>query len=655
MFGPGHGPGGHFRTEKEKARDSAGVLRRLLGYFKPFTWSLVVVCVLIVVNSLLEVAGPTLMRIAVDQFIVPTGVTRPAWVAWIAPIGISQLAGLGRVMLILLSAHVFRWVSMASQTYLMTIMGQKVLLTMRTQIMERIHTLSLKFFDEREAGDLMSRLVNDTGVINQVFSGGIVRLLGMSLTMVGIVIAMVGSKWDFALVSFSVLPLIILATMVFSSRARTAFRKTRETIGNVSSELQENIAGVREVQAFHRERENVAEFRQINRENRDANVQAQTLMSVFGPALDVLSMVALAVVLAYGGWSVVIGVTTVGVVVAFMNYTQNFYRPIQMISALWTQLQSALAGAERIFELLDTKPAIADTSDAYQMPSITGRVAFDHVSFSYKPGEPVLRDINLVAEPGQTVALVGPTGAGKTSIVSLLMRFYDVLEGSISIDGHDIRHVTQASFRRQTGMVLQDTFLFSGTVMENIRYGRLEATDEQVMEAARLANAHDFIMRLPEGYGTDIGERGHNVSQGQRQLISIARAILADPRILILDEATSSVDTRTELLIQQALSQLLRGRTSFVVAHRLSTIRNAAQVLVIDGGQIVERGTHDSLMAQAGVYYNLYMSQFRREEQAETAGATRPQPVSALEPAVTAQNKGDGHRRQPETSPALGS
>jgi ATP-binding cassette subfamily B multidrug efflux pump len=378
-------------------------------------------------------------------------------------------------------------------------------------------------------------------------------------------------------------------------------------------------------------------------------------MSAFGPVLDVLSMVALAVVLAYGGWAVIAGVATVGLVVAFMNYTQNFYRPIQMISGLWTQLQSALAGAERIFELLDTKPAITDAPHAYPIPPVKGRVELGHVSFGYKPGELVLRNINLVAEPGQTVALVGPTGAGKTSIVSLLMRFYDVLEGFISIDGHDLRYVTQASFRRQTGMVLQDTFLFSGTIMDNIRYGRLEATDEQVMEAAKQANAHDFIMRMPEGYATDIGERGHNLSQGQRQLISIARAILADPRILILDEATSSVDTRTELLIQQALGQLLRGRTSFVIAHRLSTIRNAAQVLVIDGGQIVERGTHDSLMSQRGVYYNLYMSQFRREEQAETHSASSLQPVPVHEPAAAEQDKGDGHHRQPEASPAVGS
>jgi ATP-binding cassette subfamily B protein len=302
-------------------------------------------------------------------------------------------------------------------------------------------------------------------------------------------------------------------------------------------------------------------------------------------------------------------------VVGYMAYVQRFYRPIQMISSLWTTFQSALAGAERIFELLDTEPAVSDAPDAQELPPAEGRIVFEHVDFHYKPEEPVLRDVNLVAEPGQTVALVGPTGAGKTSVVSLLMRFYDVVGGSISVDGQDIRQVTQASLREQMGIVLQDTFLFSGTVMDNIRYGRLDATDDEVLEAARLANAHDFIVRLSEGYNTDIGERGHNLSQGQRQLISIARAILADPRILILDEATSSVDTRTELLIQRALNELLHGRTSFVIAHRLSTIRNADQVLFIDLGEIVERGTHATLMEARGKYYDLYMSQFRREEQ----------------------------------------
>jgi ATP-binding cassette subfamily B multidrug efflux pump len=636
MFRHGHGRG--LAREKERAEDTLGTLRRLLRYFRPYALPLLLVGVLLVLGSLIEVAGPYLLQIAVDQFIVPQGTPPPAWLAWLIPSGIDLLPGLARLMLFVLGIYVLRWLMMSTQSLMMNVVGQKVLLKMRTEILERIHALSLKFFDEREAGDLMSRLVNDTQVINQVFSGGIVRLLSVSLSLFGIVVAMVGLRWDLALASFAILPVMILATSAFARRARKAFRRTRETIGDVSSELQENIAGVREVQAFARERANVAEFRQVNRANRDANVQAQTLTSAFSPALDVLSTVALALVLGYGGWLVVRGTATVGLVIAYMTYVQRFYRPIQMISSLWTQFQSAIAGAERIFELVDTKPEVVDAPDAAELPSVKGWVVFDHVDFAYKPEEPVLRDILLKAEPGQTVALVGPTGAGKTSIVSLLMRFYDVGSGRIVVDGYDIRNVTQASLRGQMGVVLQDTFLFSTSVMENVRYGRLDATDEEVMEAARLANAHDFIMRLPEGYQTNIGERGSNLSQGQRQLISIARAILCDPRILILDEATSSVDTRTELLIQAALDKLLRGRTSFVIAHRLSTIRNADKVLVLEEGEIVERGTHTSLMAVRGRYYELYMSQFRRETDEEEE---ERQPVPA---GVDSDVRGDGQR-----------
>jgi len=639
MFGGHHARG--LAREKTKAKDTAKTLRRLLTYFRPFVGLLAIVGVLLVLNSLLEILGPYLMQVAVDEFIVPKDMALPAWLAWIAPAGIDRLAGLTRVMLLLLATYLLRWFSMGGQSYMMNVVGQKLLLTMRTQIMDRIQTLSLKFFDEHEAGDLMSRLVNDTQVINQMFSHGIVRLLSFSLTLVSIFVTMITLKWDFALASFSILPVMIVATQLFAKRARVAFRKTRETIGDVSSELQENISGVREVQAFSRERENVAEFRAINARNRDANVQAQTLTSAFTPALDILSTVALAIVLGYGGWAALRGAATLGLVVAFMNYVQRFYRPIQMISGLWTQLQSALAGAERIFELLDTEPEIVDAPDAEPLPPAEGHIAFDHVSFHYKPEEPVLRDVNLEAQPGQTIALVGPTGAGKTTVVSLLVRFYDVVEGSIRVDGKDIRKVTHDSLREQMGMVLQDTFLFSGTVMDNIRYGRLDATDEEVIEAARLANADDFIRRLPEGYETETGERGQNLSQGQRQLISIARAILADPRILILDEATSSVDTRTELLIQRALGNLLRGRTSVVIAHRLSTIRNADQVFVIDRGEIVERGTHASLMADRGKYYDLYMSQFRREQEIRSGAA------------LAREEEGPGELGQPlEPSPA---
>jgi ABC-type multidrug transport system fused ATPase/permease subunit len=632
--------------EKERADDAVGTLRRLLRYFRPHTWALLIVGVLLVVGSLIEVGGPYLLQVAVDQFIVPQGTPPPFWLAWLIPFGINPMPGLARLVLFILGIYVLRWLTMSSQSLTMNIVGQKVLLKMRTEILERIHGLSLKFFDEREAGDLMSRLVNDTQVINQVFSGGIVRLLQVSLSLFGIIVAMFSLRWDLALASFAILPVMLLATSVFAKRARTAFRLTRETIGNVSSELQENIAGVREVQAFARERANVAEFRQVNRANRDANVQAQTLTSAFSPALDVLSTAALAIVLGYGGWLVVRGAATIGLIVAYMTYVQRFYRPIQMISSLWTQFQSAVAGAERIFELIDTKPEVVDAPDAVELPPVKGRVAFDHVNFAYKTDEPVLRDVSLEVEPGQTLALVGPTGAGKTSIVSLLTRFYDVDSGWITVDGNDIRSVTQASLRGQMGVVLQDTFLFSTTVMDNIRYGRLDATDEEVMEAARLANAHDFIMRLPDGYQTNIGERGSNLSQGQRQLISIARAILCDPRILILDEATSSVDTRTELLIQAALDKLLRGRTSFVIAHRLSTIRNADKVLVLEHGEIVERGTHSSLMAARGKYYDLYMSQFRREAGQEEE---EPQAVSA---SVDADVRGDGHRLSGQVTPA---
>jgi len=644
-----HGRARGLAREKEKATDVAGTFRRLLGYFKPYWPLLLLAGILLILNTSTQLAEPLLREIAVDHFIVPgsTGEApppRPAWLAAVAPPQLSALAGLTRVMLVLLGSFLLSWVTTSGMSYAMTVAGQKVLLTMRTKILERIQSLSLKFFDEREAGDLMSRLVNDTQVVNDVFSQSIVRLLSMSLTIFGIAVTMLLRNWLLALAGLAVLPVMLLATSLFAKRARTAFRKTRETIGNVSSELQENISGVREVQAFARERENVAEFRQINRRNRDANVQAQTLTSAFSPALDIISVTALALVLGVGGYMVLRDWATVGMIAAYMTYVRRFYQPVQAISSMWTQFQSALAGAERIFELIDTAPEIVDAPDAVALPPAEGRIVFEGVHFAYKPEEPVLQDIELVAEPGQTVALVGPTGAGKTSMMSLLMRFYDVLEGSISVDGHDIRQVTHDSLRGQMSIVLQDTFLFSGTVMDNIRYGRLEATDDQVIAVAKQANAHDFITRLPEGYETDIGERGHNLSQGQRQLLSISRAILADPRILILDEATSSVDTRTELLIQKALGELLKGRTSIVIAHRLSTIRNADQVIVLDHGQIVERGTHDSLMAQEGRYYELYMSQFRRQGQ-EGSEPSRSQPRASE------VSSGPVHRR-PAPQPA---
>jgi ABC-type multidrug transport system fused ATPase/permease subunit len=563
---------------------------------------------LVLVNTVLTVAAPGLIGQAVDLL----------WGYVSGDVEAARaLSGLNRNMLLLLGSYAGGWAAIMGSFLVMVTMGQNVLYNLRSQIFGKIQELSLGFFDQHEAGDLMSRLTNDTDVINQVLTMGLNRFFSSALTLVGILLAMLALNWRLALVSFSVLPIMVLSTVFFSGRARRAFRLTRKTIGGVSAELEENIAGVKVAQAFSREQANVEAFRQVSAANRDANVTAESITAAFAPTLDVLATVGVAIVVGFGGYLVLNNLATVGIIVAFVQYVRRFFEPVRAISMIWANLQSAIAGGERIFELLDTPPAIVDAADAVELPSIEGRIAFEDVCFEYHPGERVLQDVDLVAEPGQTVALVGPTGTGKTTVINLIGRFYDVCGGRVTVDGHDVREVSHASLRSQMGIVLQDTFLFSGTVMENIRYGRLDASDEEVVEAAKLANAHDFITRLPQRYQTELTEQASNLSQGQRQLISIARAVLARPRILIMDEATSSVDTRTELLIQNALQELLQGRTSFVIAHRLSTIRDADQVIFIQDGRIAERGTHEELLAKQGLYHDLYVSQFRTEVEAE--------------------------------------
>ena len=604
------GPGHSLRQEVEHASDFRRTLIRLLSYLRPFAGQLLLVSLLVLINTFLTVAAPRFIGQAVDllwSFLNGEIEADPAW------------SGLSRTMLLLLGAYAGGWAANLGSFYVMITVGQDVLYELREQIFAKIQALSLSFFDQHEAGDLMSRLTNDTDVIHRVLSMGLTRLVSSALTLIGILIAMLALNWRLALVSFSVLPVMVLSTVFFSGRARRAFRVTRRTIGGVSAELEENIAGVKVAQAFSREGANVEAFRQVSAANRDANVTAESITAAFAPTLDVLGTIGVAIVVGYGGYLALNDLATIGVIVAFVQYVRRFFEPVRAIAMIWANLQSSIAGAERIFELLDTPPVIIEAPDATELPTIEGRIAFEDVCFEYKVGEPVLEDVDLVAEPGQTVALVGPTGTGKTTVINLIGRFYDVCGGRVTVDGQDIRQVSRASLRSQMGIVLQDTFLFSGTVMENIRYGRLDASDEEVMEAAKLANAHDFIARTPQGYETELTEGASNLSHGQRQLISIARAVLANPRILILDEATSSVDTRTELLIQSALRELLQGRTSFVIAHRLSTIRDADQVLFIEEGRIAERGTHPELLEKQGLYYDLYMSQFRPEAEPEPA------------------------------------
>ncbi|MFC1997589.1 ABC transporter ATP-binding protein [Chloroflexota bacterium] len=590
MMGPMHRAAA---IEEEYAHDRGTVVIRLVRYLKPYWLPVLGAMILVLINAATQAAGPFLIGRAIDQFI-----------------GQGDKAGLSYTMITLAIVYTIGMVSMRYQIYLMSNAGQKVLSDMRLQIFEKVEKFSLQYVEDKEAGDLMSRLVNDIDAINTFLSQGLTQSIGSLFAIIGVVIAMFVLNWQLALAAFAVIPIMYITTTFFSNRARRAYRKTRETIGDVSADLQEELSGVKVSQAFNRGDTNIRNFIQRNAANRDANVSANAITSAFAPAMDILSALDTAIVAGFGGFMAVQGTITVGVVVAFLQYVQNFFRPIATIAQVWTIAQSAFAAAERVFELIDTEPDIQDKTDAIVLPTLEGRVVFDNVTFGYDPSNPVLSSINLQTDPGQTVAIVGPTGAGKSTLVSLIPRFYEVTEGNVSLDDLDVRQVTQNSIRSQMGMVLQEPFLFSGTVMDNIRYGRLDATDEEVIDASRVANAHDFIERLPEIYDTEVGERGSLLSQGQRQLISIARAILADPRIIILDEATASVDTRTEVLIQKALSNLLKGRTSFVIAHRLSTVRNADVIIALDDGKIVERGTHDELVDKDGLYADLYQRQF---------------------------------------------
>ncbi len=592
---PGTQPIGQgMRGKIEKARNPRHTLKRLLPYLIPFKALLILVFGLVVVTTVLGLIGPYLMGLAIDRFIA-----------------VKELAGLAKISLWMLIIYLLSNLSQAVSAWLMADVSQRALKRLRGDLFSHLQTLPIRFFDSNQAGELMSRLTNDIDAVNQAVSQNVTSLLASVLSLIGILIAMFVLDVWLALASLLVVPIMFVFTEFVARYTRRGFRELQKSLGDLNGVMEETISGQRVVKAFRRNESALAAFRRSNQDVFHAGVWANSYAFLLMPLTNVLGNFFVIVLAGMGGWLALKGLVSVGIIATFINYAQNFISPLRQLANMSNSIQSALAGAERVFELIDTQAEPDDATDSRPLESIQGNVRFEHVSFSYRPEIPIIKDMTIDAKAGESLALVGPTGAGKTTIVNLLTRFYEIDEGSITIDGRNIRDIRKADLRRRLGLVLQDTFLFSGTVMENIRYGRLDATDEECIEAAKTAGADPFIRQLTNGYHTGLSERAGNLSQGQRQLLSIARAIIADPAILILDEATSSVDTRTESRIHKALLTLMAGRTSFVIAHRLSTIRDAGQVLVIDNGRIVEKGTHRELIERRGFYHHLFISQFK--------------------------------------------
>jgi ATP-binding cassette subfamily B protein len=565
-----------------------------LRYLRPYAFSLVLVFSFVLIYTVLGLVGPYLMGVAIDDFIAS-----------------RDAAGLARIALWMLAAFLGSVGFQAGANWLMAEISQGALKQLRTDLFGHLQTLSLSFFDRNPAGELMSRLTNDIDAINQAVSQNVTTIVASGLSLVGILIAMFVLNFWLALASVIVVPVMFWFTGFVARYTRRGFRMLQKDLGQLNSAMEETLSGQRVVNAFRRNDAAVARFREHNNAVYGSGLYANNYALLLMPLTNVLGNLFVIVLAGLGGFLALQGLATVGIIATFISYGRRFINPLRQLANMYNSIQAALAGAERVFEILDSQPELEDSPDAIPLDEIKGDVVFDRVEFEYVDGVPVIADMSLEVTAGQTVALVGPTGAGKTTLINLLTRFYDIDGGGIRIDGMDLRRVRKADLRRQLGLVLQDTFLFSGTVMENIRYGRLGATDEECIAAARMAGADHFIRLLPRGYNTELSERGANLSQGQRQLLTIARAILADPGILILDEATSSVDTRTEARIQKALLRLMDGRTSFVIAHRLSTIRDADNVVVINDGKIVEQGDHEALLARRGFYHNLYVSQFK--------------------------------------------
>lgn len=618
-------------------------MKRLLGYLRPYRWQVVIALIAIILKAGADVIGPYLTKIAIDKYLAhKPGVTSP--LDWF--LSSEPMTGIAQIGMIYITMLTLGFLLEFAQTYLMQWTGQKVMFDLRSQLYRHVQRMHVAFFDKNPVGRLVTRVTTDVDALNEMFTSGVVSIFEDIFVLIGIIAIMLSMNWKLALIAFAVLPIIWVATMMFRKAVRDSYRRIRTAIARINSYLQEHVSGIVPLQLFNRERKAYQEFEKVNESHMIAFKDAIMAYALYYPIVETLSAIAIAAVIWYGGHKVIENVVTIGVLVAFMQYAQRFFRPIQDLSEKYNILQSAMAAAERIFKLIDTPPEIVSPAEP-KSPEVHGRIEFDHVWFAYRrvpapanpsagatkhdgdatPGEWdwVLKDVSFTVEPGETIAIVGHTGAGKTTIISLLLRFYDVQQGSVKIDGVDVREMDVYELRRRFGVVLQDPFLFTGTIAGNIRLGTETVSQLDVERAAEEVNAADFIRALPDGFESEVKERGSTLSTGQKQLISFARALAHNPKILILDEATSSVDTETEFRVREALTRMIEGRTSVIIAHRLSTIQRADKIIVMHKARVREMGTHQQLLAQRGIYYKLYQLQYKDQE---LSAAPLPAPTS---------------------------